>query len=265
MKDQSSAASQEIGMRRGAKRDLLFSTAVTAVVLITAVLAVTASSSVPVEFRLIASLIFVVGCLPICGYLRNTRRTPIPMLALFSGYYVFAFSLPAFVDPELRRVHWFDTVTSTALIAALVAMCSQSAGFLFGRGCFKSAVRPFHLPAIPSRAGFKLALWCLVALKCALLLVPSLNQISTIKEFVYFGSMGSYGVLFRLWRTGRLAKVEIAILFAVVAPLEFLMRAATGLLTQMVLPFFFSASWFGQPNAPCTGKRASSRPLHSPF
>lgn len=235
----SSTAPQRSVVRLDAKSDLLFGAAITAAVLISGILTMTASPSVPLEFRLIAALIFVIGCLPVCGYLRNPRSAPIPMLALFSGYYVFAFSLPAFADPDLRQVHWFDTVSSAALVGALIAMCSQSAGFLFGRRCFRSSIRPFHLPKVPNPAGFKIALWCLVLLKCSLLLVPSLNQVSTIKQFAYFGSMGSYGLLFRLWRTGRLSKVETVILFGLVLPLEILMRMATGLLAEIVLPFSF--------------------------
>lgn len=223
----------------GKTRNLLFCSTVVAVLLMAALLAVSAPDSIPVEYLLIASAIFVVGCLPACLYVRNTRSAPIPILALIGAYYVCAYSLPAFVDPATRRLHWFDTIASAALIGALIALCSQSAGFLFGSKCLRRSTRPFRLPVASSETTHKIALWLLVALECTTILVPAINTISTIKQFALYAGLGSYGALFVMWRKRRLTKIEVAALCLFVMPLEFVTRLATGLLAQLVMPFLF--------------------------
>src|SRR5208283_73837 len=99
------------------------------------------------ETLLLASLVLVVGCLPMWGFLRRGQFSQVPVLEAQGLFYALCFGLPGFLaPPELSAAATVDeTDMLPALLATLLGLLALFFGYYVIGARALSRLRPVHL------------------------------------------------------------------------------------------------------------------------
>jgi hypothetical protein len=212
-----------------------------------------ATSEVPFEARLLASVLWVLCLVPAWHYLGlpESRRPPIPFLPMIGAVYLFYYPLhivlgQSSVNYLFRLDPAFDY--DRAVQYALAGWIALMIGYYGGAGLRLNspfrAVRPTDLTTL--RTWGKLLVWGGLLIDAGRQLVPVPLVLRGLLHFTSMFSLLGIALLTILAVQGRLGRRERWALYAAIA-LTALLRAGSGLVSNVVILAItvFLAVWAG--------------------
>jgi hypothetical protein len=211
-------------------------------------LAVARHATLPLATAGLGAAQIVAGCMPAVLFLATPpgRRGTVPLLALSGLFYATFFGFPVFLAHILRHPESGEIVAyrSTAMaevstgaqLLALAGLLCFYAGFGLSRR-LRRVWAPRALRAETDFSGLsaRLLAWGLLVAYAAYLYFPALRQLPSVGQFLQPAGLVAVGLIFVLWRRGRLSLPEKALFAAGLMPFIIVSHFTATLLTPLVL------------------------------
>jgi hypothetical protein len=186
----------------------------------------TRQSSITTINAALASVVILLGGLPLFLYLYRAEVRHIPMLALNGLFYVVAFGLPVLS----REVEW-QYISSVSMYKALeytvVGLIALIGGY-YGTQWLARFWQPYlHLPKRIEMRHLRLIAYTFYGVHLAYAFIPAVQNLATLNQFALASVWIGIGLIYYLLMNGQLHWSEKALFFGVIIPVEVLLRLST--------------------------------------
>lgn len=193
-------------------------------------------------------------------YLRDARRSPLPLLPLTGLFYVIFFALPPFL---IERDWWstggtierptgiaFESITVETAALVLAALVALTLGYHGARVPVRR-VPHVRFAGPVSWLRLRILLWVCAVAYIGYLYFPVARTSSSLTQAMTPLGLFAVGLLFVAWHRGHLSVGEKIAYWAILIPLVFLIHVYDGLITPIILLFFFLVTlyWYASHRA----------------
>jgi hypothetical protein len=155
------------------------------------------SDDLPLENKLLASLLGLVSLIPILLYLKGNSYTTVPLFAMNCLFYFIAFSVNGFfffVADNVAISNFLPSNYFSGLMIGLVGLLSQMIGYYI-YSVLKRDRRPFKIINVMKSDRVRALAWTFIVIRALAVSVPSINEIPTVRQFVNMVPFAGFGLL----------------------------------------------------------------------
>lgn len=193
-------------------------------------------------------------------YLRDPQRAPLPLLPLTGFFYVIFFALPPFLidrkwwskggDPEQPRGIEFERITVETAVLVLTAILALAVGY-YGARMLVRRLPHLSFARPVSWLRLRIFLWLCAVAYVLYLYLPAVRSSSSVTQAMTPLGLFAIGTLLVAWYRGHLSDGEKIVYWAVLVPLAFFIHVYDGLITPIILLFFFLLTlyWYASHRA----------------
>lgn len=201
---------------------------------------------VPVDRKILATVISYLSIIPLVLYLVDRRPQIVPLMGLNGLFYLIAFGVNGFyenIDPTIT-----SRTTQNGWVLGLQLGIVGFSAQLFGYYLMKSligTVKPIRVITSLPPNRIQILAWSLLSFRVLMIVIPDAMTIPTLRLFVVMSPFITIGLLMMLSMKGYLGIGQRVLLYGVVLPFEFAVRLNTGAVYEpvLLLIFLFLVRW----------------------
>lgn len=194
------------------------------------------SDDLPVGQKILASVVIFVSVLPTFLYTIDRNRPIIPLLALNSLFYLFAFGVTGFYYCKDEVIITLTSIDnwSEGLLIGIVGLVCQIVAYYSVRTVF-GRVKPIHVIRSLTTRQINFLGWSMLAFRLLMILLPGAAEMPSIGQFAKLTPYVGFGLLATLAFLGKMGLGAKILLYCVAIPLELLYRVSGGAVYEPVI------------------------------
>jgi hypothetical protein len=205
-----------------------------------------AGDPVPVNQKILATVISYLSIIPLVHFLVDRRPQIVPLMGLNGLFYLVAFGVNGFylnTDPTIT-----SRTTQSGWILGLQLGIIGFLAQLFGYYVMKSligTVRPIRVITNLPPNRIRILAWSLMCFRLLMYFIPDAMSIPSVRQLAVITPFITIGLLMMLSMKGHLGIGQRILLYGIVVPFEFAVRLNTGAVYEpvLLLIFLFLVRW----------------------
>lgn len=184
--------------------------------------------------------------MPALIYFQTADKGAIPFLPAIGAYYIVFYGMPVFLHPlaylQGQNVVLYERIVLSAMDGRVLLLVVAGIASMFAAFYLSKQIRMprFRLPnPVPDANVLNGCYWLLITASLAYRLIPSLQELPSVGQFLSPAGYVALGGFFLQWHSGQLSKPQVAMILLIVVPLEIYERIRFLFLTDVVLMALF--------------------------